>query len=318
MKTTILVAIILVFFNVVNSSAQSVNYTWPGLSFGGNSPDAKRYLIGRLYYNAMHWGDYSVIRIKLKSKWYRAGYVEYLVMNGPNYANSYCISAHGPGTIYGRIVLGPQTSAGSSYSGGENYYKNIYFDAGSHATWFIEAEARGTHFSIDKNTITAGEYAAATLFSNPVLEPIATFNDTKRSMFTTGSAIAYFNDKVGIGTMDPQAALAVNGEILAKKVKVSTAPASWPDYVFKKEYRLPPLSEVETFINNNNHLPGVPSAQQIEADGHDLGEMNRILLQKMEEMTLYIIRQDKRMKTLEKKIQLLETGRNDSLPPANQ
>ena len=65
---------------------------------------------------------------------------------------------------------------------------------------------------------------------------------------------------------------------------------------------------MEAFINTNSHLPGVPSAQQVETNGQDIGEMNRILLQKMEEMTLYIINQDKKMKALEKKIEQLESA----------
>ena len=76
---------------------------------------------------------------------------------------------------------------------------------------------------------------------------------------------------------------------------------NWPDYVFEEDYTLRPLSEVEAFIAANNHLPDVPSQTEIETNGAELGEMNRILLQKIEELTLYIIEQDKRIQELENK-----------------
>ena len=81
----------------------------------------------------------------------------------------------------------------------------------------------------------------------------------------------------------------------------------WPDYVFEKEYPLPDLLDVESFITENKHLPEIPSATEIEKDGQDLGEMNRLLLQKVEELTLYLIEMKK--KNLEQDLrinQLLE------------
>lgn len=318
MKRIVLIVVILCSLAPGSLFAQTVNYNWNGVAFGVNAEPSERYTIGRIYYNAAAWGYYSTIKIKLKSKWYRAGYAEYMVMNGPNFANSYCIASHGPGTEHVRVTLGPQTSAGSSSGGAENYYKDIYLDAGYYTLWYAEAEATGQLFSMDRTSITAGEYYAATLYSSPVVQTIAAFAEHKRVMLTSGSATAYFTDRVGIGTMSPQATLAVNGDILAKKVKVSTAAASWPDYVFKKEYKLPSLSDIETFISTNSHLPGVPSAEETEANGQDIGEMNRILLQKIEEMTLYMINQDKKLKALEKKIEQLESGRKDSLSTARQ
>jgi hypothetical protein len=75
----------------------------------------------------------------------------------------------------------------------------------------------------------------------------------------------------------------------------------WPDYVFEKDYNLLPLSELETYINQNKHLPEVPSAKEMEAEGLNLKEMNLMLLKKVEELTLHILNQEKRIKELEKK-----------------
>lgn len=116
----------------------------------------------------------------------------------------------------------------------------------------------------------------------------------------SGSDINYMNGKVGIGTTTPgNYELSVNGEIRAKEVKVETA--NWPDYVFKKNYPLLSLEQIQNHINKKGHLPNIPSAQEIETNGLELGEMNRLLLEKIEELTLYIINQEKRIQLLEKK-----------------
>lgn len=121
--------------------------------------------------------------------------------------------------------------------------------------------------------------------------------------------------KVGIGTplsSNPNNyTLAVNGIIGARKVQVETASATWPDYVFSSTYRLPSLSEVEAFIIRYNHLKDVPSAEEIEKDGHDLGQMDAILLKKVEELTLYIIQQQKEIDELKKQLNGILDTRNE-------
>lgn len=98
------------------------------------------------------------------------------------------------------------------------------------------------------------------------------------------------NGYVGIGTNNPQANLAVNGGILAKSVRVNTSSAYWPDYVFGTEYNLMSLKELEQYVNTNRHLPGIPSAHEVDERGDiDLGEMNALLLEKVEELTRYVI-----------------------------
>jgi len=80
----------------------------------------------------------------------------------------------------------------------------------------------------------------------------------------------------------------VNGNAIFTKVKVEPF-AGWPDYVFSEDYALPSLAVVEKYINEHKHLPGIPTAAAVEKDGLDVGEMNMQLLQKIEELTLYII-----------------------------
>jgi hypothetical protein len=110
---------------------------------------------------------------------------------------------------------------------------------------------------------------------------------------------------VGIGTTDTKGyKLAVNGTVAAEEVIVQHD--FWPDYVFGKNYKLRSLYEVEQFIKANSHLPEVPSAKEVEEEGVGVGEMNAILLKKMEEMTLYMIEQQKEIQTLKKQVKELQ------------
>lgn len=97
------------------------------------------------------------------------------------------------------------------------------------------------------------------------------------------------NNRVGIGTSTPLYELSVNGTILAKELIVSKLDEDWPDYVFDPEYKLTSLEELGSYVKDERHLPGVPSAKEMEDGGIKVGEMNAILLKKIEELTLYVI-----------------------------
>jgi hypothetical protein len=108
--------------------------------------------------------------------------------------------------------------------------------------------------------------------------------------------------KVGIGIATPSEALEVNGNIKANAVKIKNWSIEAPDYVFDKTYSLSSLNKVEKFIQTNKHLPEVPSAAEMKKQGVDLSEMNMVLLKKVEELTLYVITQNKKIENLEKKM----------------
>ena len=109
------------------------------------------------------------------------------------------------------------------------------------------------------------------------------------------------NGYVGVGTNEPPAKFSVNGKILAKEVHVCTNSICWPDYVFGDDYKLMTVRELESFVNTNKHLPGVPSANEMEEQGSvDLGEMNAILLEKVEELTRYVIDLQKQIDEMKK------------------
>jgi hypothetical protein len=109
-----------------------------------------------------------------------------------------------------------------------------------------------------------------------------------------------YNKNVGIGTANPDEKLTVKGKIHTQEVRVDMSGPLVPDYVFASDYKLKSLKEVEDFIAENKHLPEIPSAYEIEKNGLMLAEMNMSLLKKIEEMTLYMIEQNKRIEKLEK------------------
>jgi hypothetical protein len=152
------------------------------------------------------------------------------------------------------------------------------------------------------------------LYNLPKGTYYSNYDITAKTVEFTASATG----NVGIGINDPQYRLDVNGTIHAKEVKVDLT--GWPDYVFKRDYTLPTLEEVEKHIKEKGYLPNVPSEQEVLEKGVNLGDNQKLLLQKIEELTLYSIEQNKKIKQLEqeniqiksflKRVERLEKNKN--------
>lgn len=150
-----------------------------------------------------------------------------------------------------------------------------------------------TYHQFNRNGVGAAVYINQEATNQPILRlssGTATANENVvLSVESDGS--------VGIGTNTPKAKLAVEGNILAKEIKIKTDIAV-PDYVFDPNYQLPSLSSIENYVKKHRHLPEIPSAIDIQKDGVDLTVMNLALLKKVEELTLHLIAKEKEIDEL--------------------
>jgi hypothetical protein len=170
----------------------------------------------------------------------------------------------------------------------------------------------GTTTPLSKLHILNGGDASLTTNGYLMLGPVTGANlifDNNEIMARSNGAIAPLvlqNDggtvRIGNVAVPSGYKFAVNGKMICEEVNVKLASSGWPDYVFADNYNLQSLKEVEKFIADNKHLPNIPSAREVEKSGIELGEMNRKLLEKVEELTLYIIAQNKRLIALENQL----------------
>ncbi|WP_161635273.1 LamG domain-containing protein [Aquimarina macrocephali] len=130
-------------------------------------------------------------------------------------------------------------------------------------------------------------------------------NTISNGWISDNSKVYVTTESVGIGTANPDSKLTVKGKIHAEEVKIDlSVPA--PDYVFTKEYDLLTIEEVQQHIKEKGHLPNIPSATEMEQNGVELGVINMKLLEKIEELTLYTIAQEKQLKEQQKVNKALE------------
>jgi hypothetical protein len=143
------------------------------------------------------------------------------------------------------------------------------------------AIASGAH------SVALGSYSTAAGDKSVAMGPYAKTLAGADFSFAMGNLVEA-NGRMGIGKPDPEAALDVAGKIICNEVEV-TSVGKWKDYVFDNDYDLPKLHVVENFIAEYGHLPEIPSETEVLENGYDLSEMDARLLQKIEELTLYVI-----------------------------
>ncbi|MDF1699080.1 MAG: hypothetical protein P1U56_24720 [Saprospiraceae bacterium] len=208
--------------------------------------------------------------------------------NSVKYGARFESSSAGNGQKYGiyGLAYGNSSQTSGIYGG-----RFLGSGNGSSATVFgiyAQASASGT----------GNHYAMYTTASTSNPGP----NTRSWALYSVGNS--YFSNEVRIGNINGATGyrLSVDGKIMSEELKVQMS-NEWPDYVFEKDYKLKSTDEIEMFITENGHLPGVPSANDVEEEGGiHVGEMNRILLEKVEELTLLLIEQNKRIQHLEHKV----------------
>jgi hypothetical protein len=188
----------------------------------------------------------------------------------------------GTATPSGRLQIdhpGPTAHLILSYPGLNDYSRFLFANSGTSRYWGIAGKSSNVATSIDR----------LSFYTSTGVEP----------MVMTGDGYVTVPGKMGIGTVNSLYKFSVNGTIRSTEVIVENG---WADYVFDKKYKLKSLEDVEKFIEQNKHLPGIPSATEIQTNGLKLGEVQSKMMQKIEELTLYIIEQNKRIELLEKKL----------------
>lgn len=219
------------------------------------------------------------------------------------------------GTQYGNVGIGTATPANrvsiagltSGTSGLQFTQLNSSSTAGTGNGKVLSLDATGNVILVNgatggtagwsftgNNSLTAGSFIGTTDATELILKS----NNVEGIRIGT-------NGNIGIGTAQITNAgykLYVEGNIRTRKVRVDSD-ANWADYVFEKDYQLLPLAALEKFVQEHHHLPGVPSAAEVKKDGLDLGDNQAVLLKKIEELTLYIIEQDKKLKALQELVE---------------
>jgi len=199
----------------------------------------------------------------------------------------------------GGIILGGTTLQGS-FGNGEGVLQLQSPPASYSFLSFRSNDGTGGGMDIGFSANSNG-----TIYTNQIPFSIST-NYTQRLIVKT-------DGNVGIGTRlttNPNNyKLAVNGTIGAKEVQVENTSTTWADYVFEPTYKLMSLQELQLYISINKHLPEIPSAEEVKTNGHKLGEMDVLLLKKVEELTLYIIELKNENAELVKRIETLESKR---------
>jgi hypothetical protein len=170
----------------------------------------------------------------------------------------------------------------------------------------------GSNMVLDNNEIQVRNNGAAANLTlqnsggNVYIGDLANFNSSHR-LGVDGNAVVTGAVRIGTTVTPAGYKLAVDGKMICTEVMVRLV-ANWPDYVFGKNYTLPVLNDVESFIQKNNRLPGIPSAAQIEKEGLSLGEMQKMQMQKIEELTLYIIDINKQLQQVKKENEKLKSN----------
>ncbi|EIP98834.1 hypothetical protein OpiT1DRAFT_03304 [Opitutaceae bacterium TAV1] len=201
------------------------------------------------------------------------------------------LDVNGHATVRGSVALGQAIELHSEGTGNRNTYIDFHADE----VW--------NDYALRIIRWNSGENALSEIVHRGNGPLYLRVPDAGRIAFLTNDIARLYitaTGNVGVGTTNPTHTLTVSGPIRAKEVIVDTG---WADDVFSPDYRLASLEEVEVYINKEGHLPGMPSASEVAENGLSLGEVQSLLLRKIEELTLHVIQLKKQNKELEQRLE---------------
>ncbi|MGX5689553.1 hypothetical protein [Arcticibacter tournemirensis] len=280
------------------------------LNLAANGQKAQKYEIANIGYNSYHWQSGGLIIVELFCSAYETGYEKYIIEQG------YLQGAHGGqptvkltevhGIAHGaRITLGSSVDLNTEFGGYANKSTAVNLEIASYMSYNIKItylQERVEQIT-GPNQIKINQIPVGITIDDFKIEDVLDVN-----LATTGNLLVkgsgnhiILNGNLGIGTTSPDSKLTVKGKIHAEEIKVDiNVPA--PDYVFHQDYKPLDLNEVETYVIANHHLPEIPSAAEMKKNGINVSDMNMKLLKKVEELTLYLIEQNKQMVIYQKSL----------------
>jgi len=282
-------------YGTTSSAGNGTRYGVYGVGLGATSATTYgAYFESRGGVNGAKYGSYSKVEggTAQTSSTYAAYNFNVPTSSSTNtsYGTYSRVSNNGNGTKYAayNYVVGSTTQTGAVY-GTRSYASSNGTAANAYGIYAnVSSSGSGTHYGIYTSASTAPNNWAS---------------------YNVGNS--YFSSDVRLGhTGDvPGYKLSVNGKVICEELRIELD-ADWPDYVFASDYDLPTIKEVKAHINEKKHLPGIPSAAEIEKQGGlDVGDMNKRLLEKVEELTLYIIELNDKVENQHKEIQKLKDSK---------
>jgi len=314
LKNTILFSTIFFLFNNQSLLSQNLGPTYaisvPGSADSFNGGYTFAYSTSGTPWNGSlisYGGFTNQYDCQLSSEYYVGNHLSFRTKNGDNntwnpwheLATKAQNEFTGNQTINGYVGIGTTTpNAKLDIFGNAAEATNIILGANypNRYLWRLKTIDRGNAIDLDftvSNYVDDQEQALRLTSSNSGRPEFQLYNN----------AIVANNGDVGIGTANPTSKLTVAGNINSREVKVTVDAGA--DFVFDKNYNLPSLASIDQYIKENKHLPEIASADEMKNEGINLSEMNIKLLQKIEELTLYTIEQQKNTEKLTKVIEIL-------------
>lgn len=242
---------------------------------------------------------------------FQIGYHHY---NGSGWYTTFSLDGYGNGYFKGNLGLGVSNPGnyklyvnGNTFINGSQTFRKVAYN-GNKSLTHLSFPVHSDGFYIMTQQLSSDKMEVVfKLRDNTTGDALRIWFDDYRGENYDRNPFIVYGDRVllasdggnvGIGTTTPDYKLDVLGTIRAKEVKVATG---WSDFVFEPDYKLKSLDQVEDFIKENGHLPDIPSAEEVEENGISLGAMDAKLLQKIEELTLYVIELKKENETLKER-----------------